>query len=252
MRSFGFALGVLALALVGCSSDEEGKPEPPGPPTTDAQVLGEPHAGQYHLGPVDFASTEWHNACAPADSTYRSSLRDATGLGGEYLAGVANEYNQGGAVCDACILIKAGTGTSVVARVVTYGVEQDPNDIDVSQTVFDTLTTGEYPRAMTWEFAKCPDTGPLMYEFQTEANPFWTSLWVRNPRVPITKVEVESENHASFFEMRRAGDGTLNDDGGFGTGEFTLRVTGMDGQVVTETLPSFSAGELVTGSVQFE
>jgi hypothetical protein len=28
-------------------------------------LYGEVHAGQYHLGPVDFAETEWHNACAP-------------------------------------------------------------------------------------------------------------------------------------------------------------------------------------------
>jgi hypothetical protein len=52
--------------------------------------------------------------------------------------------------------------------------------------------------------------------------------------------------------MRRGPDGTLNDDSGFGTGEFTLRITGMDGQVVTEMRPSFSAGELVTGSEQFD
>jgi len=257
MRRFGFRVGLrvgaFAIALVGCgSSDDDADGEPPGPPTTDAEVLGEPHAGQYHLGPVDFAETEWHNACAPGGGQYRSSLRDPTGLGGEYLAGVSNQYAQTGGVCDACILIKTETGRSIVARVVTYGVEQEAGDIDVSASVFDAIHTGEFPRAMTWEFAKCPEAGTLRYEFQTGANPYWTSLWVRTPRVPITKVEVQSANHASFFEMRRGPDGTLNDDGGFGTGEFTFRVTGMDGQVITETLPSFSAGELVTGSAQFE
>lgn len=242
----------LALSLNACSSDDDAGEKKPGPPTSDADVLGEPHAGQYHLGPVDFAETEWHNACAPGGGKYRSALQDATGLGGEYLAGVSNEYMQGGAVCDACILIKTATGRSIVARVVTYGVTAEPGDIDVSPNVFAELDTGEYPRSMTWEFAKCPDTGPLMYEFQTEANPYWTSLWVRNPRVPLTRVEVQSANHAAFFEMRRAPDGTVNDDGGFGTGGFTLRMTGMDDQVVTETFPSFSAGELVTGDAQFE
>jgi hypothetical protein len=252
MRCLVFGAALLALALAACGGSDEDGGDEPGPPTTDAEVLGEPHAGQYHLGPVDFAETEWHNACAPGGMQYRSSLREPTGLGGEYLAGVSNAHAAAGGVCDACILIKTGTGRSIVARVVTYGETNEPGDIDASPSVFEALNTDEFPRAMTWEFAKCPEAGPLRYEFQTEANPYWTSLWVRTPRVPITKVEVKSQNHASFFELRRAPDGTLNDDGGFGTGAFTLRITGMDGQIVTEDFPSFSAGELVAGDAQFE
>ncbi len=63
---------------------------------------------------------------------------------------------------------------------------------------------------------------------------------------------MRSANHSDFFELRRESDGTLNDDGGFGEGEFTLRLTGMDGQVVTDTLPGFSPGELVTSGLQFD
>jgi hypothetical protein len=59
-------------------------------------VYGQPHTGMYHLGPVDFAETQWHNACAPGGG-YVTSLREATGLGGEYLAGVSNLYAQGAA-----------------------------------------------------------------------------------------------------------------------------------------------------------
>jgi hypothetical protein len=241
----------LAVALAGCGSDEDDEGNEPGPPTTDAEVLGEPHAGQYHLGPVDFAETEWHNACAP-EGGYRSALHEATGLGGEYLAGVSNEYSQNGGVCDACILIKTELGHSIVARVVTYGVEQEPGDIDVSQTVFDAINEGEFPRTMTWEFAKCPDTGPMSYEFKTGSNPFWTALWVRNPRVPITDVEVQGDGDTAFVTLARESDGSVVDATGFGSGDFTLRVTSMDGQAVTETLPPFSAGALVRGDAQFE
>ena len=155
-------------------------------------------------------------------------------------------------MCDACILVETATGRSIVLRVVTYGVEQEPGDIDVSPTAFETLNTGEFPRSMTWQFAKCPDTGALRYEFQTAASVYWTSLWVRNPRVPVMRVEVQSANHTSFFSLRRESDGTLNDDGGFGAGPFTLRITGMDGQTVSETLPSFDPGALVVSSSQFE
>jgi hypothetical protein len=222
-----------------------------GEATRDADTFGEAHTGQYHLGPVDFAETEWHNACAPAGG-YKSELRAAAGLSGEYIAGVSNEYSEGGGVCDACILIETATGNSIVARVVTYGVEQEAGDIDVSPSVFDTITTGEYPRTMTWHFARCPETGGLSFEFQTEANIYWTSLWVRSPRVPLSKVEVQSTNHESFTELERGTDGTLTDPGGFGDGAFTLRMTGIDGQVLTEEFPGFTPGEVVASTQQFD
>jgi hypothetical protein len=221
------------------------------PADSDPVVYGEIWQGQYHLGPVDFAETAWHNACAPAGG-YRSELQAMTGLGDEYLVGLSNQHKDGGAVCDACISIKAQNGNSIIARVVTYGVEKEPNDVDVSQSVFDALNKGEYPRTMNWHFTKCPDTGTLRYEFQTKANLWWTSLWVRNQRVPVVKVEVKSKNHADFFELKRGSDGTLTDGKGFGEGSFTLRITGMDGQTIIDTLPGFSAGELITSSKQFE
>lgn len=221
------------------------------PPTSSDSRLGEVHEGQYHLGPVDFAETEWHNACAPAGG-YRSQLIDATGLGGEYLAGVSNAYADNGGVCDACILVETGTGRSIVARVVTYGATNEPGDIDVSPSVYDALNTDEWPRSMGWQFTSCPDTAPLMYEFQTGANVWWTSLWVRNPKVPLVRVEVQSANHTAFFELRRESDGTLNDDGGFGEGAFTLRLTAMDGQVITQDFPGFTPGEIVVSEQQFK
>ena len=98
------------------------------------------------------------------------------------------------------------------------------------------------------ELAKCPDTGKLRYQFQTGANVDWTSLWVRNQSVPVTKVEVESTYHPSFIELQRGGDGTVTDAAGFGAGAFTLRITGMDGQVITDMIPSFSPGEEVSST----
>ena len=236
--------------VAGCSSSASKGAAANGPPTTDAPVFDQVVSGQYHLGPVDFAESAFHNACAPQGG-YRAELQNSTGLGGEYLAGLANEHADAGGTCDACILIKTATGRSIVARVVTYGDEADPGDIDVSPSVFQTLNTGEYPRSMTWQFSKCPDTGTLQYEFQTGANVYWTSFWVRNQRVPLATAEVQSANHSSFFALRRETDGTLNDDGGFGEGSFTLRLTGIDGQVITDTFPSFSPGQLITSTQQF-
>jgi hypothetical protein len=246
---------VFFLALsAGCGGSDAGtgtQSGSPGVPTSQAaSTFGDAHSGQFHEGPVDFRESQFHNACAPGGG-YRQNLRDAIGLGGEFLAGVQTGQISGGALCEGCIQIDTAKGRSIVARVVTYG-DTGINDIDVSPSVYAQLNTGEYPRSMTWRWAKCPDTGTLRYEFQTEANVWWTSFWVRNPRVPVTKVEVKSANHKSFFTLRRESDGTLNDDGGFGEGEFTLRLTGMDGQTITDTFASFSAGQLLVSTQQFQ
>jgi expansin (peptidoglycan-binding protein) len=215
-----------------------------GPEATSSDTLyGDVHAGQYNLGPVDFAETQFHNSCAPYPA-------DVQAITGDYLAGVGLDFNGQGQLCDACILVKTKTGKSIVARIVTTGSTNGPNDIDLSPAAYDALNTGEYPRDMTWQLAKCPDTGPLRYQFQTGANVYWTSLWVRNPAVPITKVEVMSQNHPSFIELQRGSDGTLTDASGFGDGAFTLRVTGIDGKSVTDMLPSFSPGQEITSTQQ--
>lgn len=213
-------------------------------------LYGEVHAGQYHLGPVDFAETKWHNACAPSGG-YLSELRESTGLGGEYLAGVSAAYNEDGGVCDRCILIKTAQGRSITARVVTYGVTNSPGDIDVSPSVYAALNKGEYPRNMTWQFSKCPETCPVRYEFQTGAHAWWSSLWVRSARVPVEKVEVKSAWHSDFFELRRGSDGTLTDDGGFGEGPFILRSTAIDGQVIEDSFPNFPTGKVVESQKQY-
>jgi expansin (peptidoglycan-binding protein) len=124
----------------------------------------------------------------------------------------------------------------------------------VSPAAFDILDSGEYPRAMSWQFVKCPETGKVMYQFQTGSNQWWTSLWVRNARVPLAKVEVKSPNHSSYTELERGTDGTLTDGSGFGEGPFSIRLTGVDGQEVTDELdwPSGGiAGQMLTGAGNF-
>ena len=280
MRSsvLGLVTLALALGLSGCSSNDDGnkasdtnnagtgnggsgngsagststgKAGSKGTPTVTGDVVGDAHEGVYHLGPVDFAETQWHNACAPG-TKYRKELQASVGLGGEFIAGVSNAFNDGGGVCDACILIETGMGKSIVARVVTYGVEHADGDIDVSPSVFAAINVSENPRSQTWHFARCPEEGNMQYEFQTGSNPYWTSLWVRNPRMPLAKAEVKTATGKDFVALTRAGDGTLTDASGFGGGAFTLRLTSMDGQVVTEDQPGFKAGALVKSTQQFQ
>jgi expansin (peptidoglycan-binding protein) len=219
-------------------------------------TYGTPYqGGQYNLGPVDYAETDFHNACAPS-TKYDPRVQAVEGT---LLAGLWDGISLFGGVttvggfCDACIWVTTPTGKSAMLRVVTYG-DTTMNSIDTSQTAYDILNTNEYPRAMTWQFAKCPDTGPMQYEFQTQSSQYWTSLWVRNARVPVSTVEVMSPNHPTFTVMTRGTDGTLTDSSGFGMGQFMIRTTGVDGTQVTDTFawPSAGiAGAFLTGAGNF-
>jgi expansin (peptidoglycan-binding protein) len=201
-------------------------------------VYGQPYAGgQYNLGPVDYAETQFHNACAPG-TKYDPRVQQVEG---NLLAGLWDGIPNVAGYCDACIWVTTAKGKSALLRVVTYG-QTTMNSIDVSPEAYQILDSGEYPRAMTWQFAECPATGPMMYEFQTGSNQWWTSLWVRDARVPLTTVEVQSANHASFVALQRGSDGTLTDAGGFGMGMFSIRSTGVDGQQIVDTFAWPSAG----------
>jgi len=229
----------LAVVLVACGGGVGAPPDAASVGDGGLRVLGDPHQGQYNLGPVEWTGS-FTNACEPYPAQIRA-------IEGERLAGLSNEVAASGDDCDACVYVETAAGKSAILRVVTYGVSNAPGDMDVSQAAFDLLTTGEYPRTMTWRLVQCPTAAPLYYQFQTQANPDWTSLWVRNPRDAIQSVEVTSARHSSWFALRRATDGTLTDDGGFGSGAFTLRVTAVDGSQVEQAFPGFAAGALVTG-----
>jgi expansin (peptidoglycan-binding protein) len=231
----------------GCSSGGGATGGGSGPLVTYGDAF---QGGQYHLGPVDYAETQFHNACAPG-TQYDPRVQDVEGV---MLAGLWDGIPDVAATCDACIWVTTLKGKSAMLRVVTYG-QTSTNSIDTSPEAYQSLNVGEDPRDMTWQFAKCPDTGPMMYEFQTGSNEWWTSLWVRNARVPLTKVEVKSVNHDSYTELERGGDGTLTDGGGFGAGKFSIRSTGVDGQEVVESFdwPSDGiAGAFLVGQGNFQ
>ena len=214
-------------------------------------LYGDPYTGgQYNLGPVDYAETQWHNACAPA-TKYPASVQSEEG---DLLAGLWNGIPNVADYCDACITVTTAMGKTALLRVVTYG-DTSTNSIDVSPQAYAILDGGEYPRAMTWQFAKCPATGAVNYEFQTGSSEYWTSLWVRNARVPLTNVEVKSPNHPTFLALTRASDGTLTDASGFGAGTFTLRLTGADGQQISDTFDwpaNGIAGQMLDGQGNFQ
>lgn len=219
-------------------------------PRADASAyFGAAYAGgEFHLGPVDWEETQFHNACA-SENKYAQKVRQAAG---ELLAGVWGGLPKPESFCDTCIEVNTARGKRAVLRVVTYG-ESTRNSIDVSPAAYALLNSDEYPRNMTWQLTRCAGSGPLMLEFKSGSNPWWTAFWVRNARVPIARVEVMGAHHA-YAALSQASDGSWVDDRGVGEGAFSIRVTGIDEQAVTMSLTwsgAGLAGQLIEGSANF-
>ena len=225
---------VSAVLVASCGDGGTG----PGAPVTVGDPVGPDHTGQYHLGPVDFQESEWHNACAP----YPSSIRTITG---NMLAGVSNTIASPGSLCDACIEVTTAMGRSEVLRVVTYGESGSDGDLDVSPEAYEALNLDEFPRTMTWHLVACDNAEPLYLQFQTEASQWWTSLWVRNPTMAIERVEVINARFPGGRTLERGTNGTFTESTGFGEGPFTIRVTGVTGASIDIAQEAVEAGALV-------
>ena len=210
----------------------------PGSPVTVGDPIGPDHSGQYHLGPVDFAESAFHNACAPYPGTIRT-------ITGHMIAGVSNTVADPGSLCDACIEVTTAMGRTEVLRVVTYGASGSDGDLDVSPEAFEALNLDEFPRTMTWHLVACDNAEPLYVQFQTESHQWWTSLWVRNPTVAIDRVEVINAKFPDGRELERGTDGTFTENSGFGEGPFTLRVVGITGASIDIPMGAIDPGALI-------
>jgi len=215
-----------------------------------SQYFGEPHTGNFWLGPVDYAETEWHNACAPSVK-YPAGIQQ---LYGNYIMGLANEVVLGnltagsGQLCDVCAELTAN-GQTLVAHVVTYGQETGPNDIDVSPEI-DSALAGATGRTVTWRFITCPTTAPIYYTFDGRdwSNIWFFRVWIRNARVPVAKVEYRV-GAAAWATADWQTDGAWQASSVDFSGGFSLRVTSIDNQTLEDAIPGLNTFDPNVGIV---
>ncbi len=166
-------------------------------------------------------------------------------LYGTTIMGLANEVTleglmaASGELCDACVEL-AANGKTVVARAITYGQETGPNDIDVSPEI-DAALDASAGRNVTWRFVTCPVSDPIHYTFDGREwdNVYFFRVWVRNSRVPITKVEYRL-GAGSWAAADGQSDGAFEASSADFSGGFSLRVTSLDGQTLEDDLPGLN------------
>jgi expansin (peptidoglycan-binding protein) len=157
----------------------------------------------------------------------------------------------GSAACGACLEVSGPKG-KVTVRVVDLCPDCEPGHIDLSAQAFAKIADPVQGRVpITYQAVACNVTGPMAYRVKEGSSKYWTAIQVRNHRVPVAKVEYLK--NGTFTEMPRETYDYFVDTMGVGDqpNGIALRITGADGQVVTDSIPGPQAGEVFTGAAQF-
>lgn len=160
---------------------------------------------------------------------------------------------QGSAVCGMCVEVTGPKGpqNTVVVRIVDLCPECKSGDLDLSQEAFAHIAevaAGRVP--ITWRPVACAVTGPLSYRFKEGSSQWWMGIQVRNSRLPIQKLALQDGANVTPMKAETYGYFTLSSPSGR-PGPYTLQVTALGGQVVTEPGVVLRDAQVVQGTQQF-
>ncbi len=154
------------------------------------------------------------------------------------------------AVCGSCAHLVGPSG-EVTIRVVDQCPECKPGDIDLSPDAFAKIADVALGRVnITWKYVECGVTGPILYRFKEGSNQWWTAIQIRNHRHAIKTLEYENAG-GTFVNVERLDYNYFVEAAGMGPGPYTLRVTDVYGNVLTDTGIEHKEAQEVPGAAQF-
>lgn len=195
-----------------------------------------------------------------APESGRATYYDATGEGAcsfdatpdalDVAAIDAPEWN-GSAPCGACVAVHGPRGDLTV-RIVDLCPGCEAGHLDLSMEAFAKIAdvaAGNVP--ITWQLVACDVAGNVQYRFKEGSSRYWTAIQVRNHRLPIAALELRVGG-GDWKSITRSAYDYFVDEAGIGSdGPFDVRITAVDGQQLTDTLPAVQSGVVVDGAAQF-
>ena len=155
----------------------------------------------------------------------------------------------GSAVCGECVSVVGPKGT-VTVRIVDQCPDCQTGQLDLSQQAFAQIADVSAGRvAITWTPVACDVTGDISYFLKDGSSQWWTAIQVRNSRLPVSKLEWLQAG--TWTNVDRAPYNYFVAGGGVGPGSYQVRITAIDGQTITDTLPPVQASTAVPSSGQF-
>lgn len=151
--------------------------------------------------------------------------------------------------CGLCAEVTGPKGR-IVVRIVDLCPECRAGDLDLSEQAFAAIEEMSAGRAsIAWVPQPCAVQGPIAIRFKEGSSQWWLALQVRNSRLPIRKIEMQTP--AGFTALEQQEYNYAINSNNPGSGPYTLRITAVDGQQLTETGITFQEGGVVQGTQQF-
>jgi expansin (peptidoglycan-binding protein) len=225
----GIALLLCAFALsCGSSSSSPG----------GGSSGGGPALGQSQQGVATYYAADGSGACG-----FDPSPNDRN------VAAMNQPQWAGSGVCGECVTVTGPKG-NVTVRIVDECPGCESGHLDLSQQAFAQIADVPLGRVpITWKVVPCDVTGNIAYYLKDGSSQYWTAIQVRNSRLPVAKLEWLQGS--AFTETQRADYNYFIVASGVGPGSYQVRVTAIDGQSLTDTLPPVQPSTTVTGSGQF-
>lgn len=199
---------------------------------------------------------------APSNVSYRTgegTYYDADGSGNcsfdpspqDLMVAAMNHVDYAGsAVCGAFVEISGPKGT-VTVRIVDQCPGCAAGDIDLSVQAFDRIAdriAGRVP--IRWRVVSPDLAGPIVYQFKSGSNQWWSAVQVRNHRNPIATFEYRRSN-GQWQTVNRVSYNYFVEPSGMGPGPYAFRVTDIHGNVLSDSGIVFIEGGTVNGGAQF-
>jgi len=154
----------------------------------------------------------------------------------------------GSALCGGCVRVDGPRG-SVTVRIVDLCPECKRGHLDLSQEAFAKVANPVDGRvAVKWQLVSCAVSGPVSYHFKDGSSQWWTALQVRNHRLPIEKLELDTGS--GFQSVARESYNYFVDTNGAGPAPFRVRITAQGGAQLVDQLPAPSSDTSVQGAAQ--
>ncbi|KAK0362278.1 hypothetical protein LTR02_007841 [Friedmanniomyces endolithicus] len=150
--------------------------------------------------------------------------------------------------CGGCVAVTYG-GKTVTAMIVDECPGCGTNHLDLFPTAFSALAS---PSAgvidVTWDYVPCPVTGPLQIHMKSGVSEYWFSAQVVNAHRRTSKMEVSTNQGASWTTATRMTYNFFEISSGIGANSAWIRLTSQTGtMVVVKNVPTTSDAIVTAG-----
>lgn len=155
------------------------------------------------------------------------------------------------AVCGEFVEVTGPKGT-ITVRIVDSCPTCTKGHIDLSPQAFSRI--GDLPQGVipiSWKVVKGEQAGPVQYRYQEGSTRYWMGIQVRNHNLPVTRLEILPSGSSNWTELPRQDWNYFTTSSTVASGPIQVRVTGLGGAVLQDTLPAPMGGLVSSGAAQF-